>query len=282
MIYLCFFFPQNVYTVSFPKPGFVELAPVPIDVGTEINLSFSTKNESGIILLGSGGTPIPPRRKRRQTGQVPLPLIHKRLSPHFRSTFRRWGDVWLRWSVDKMPVLINTITLVLYFRVESLILTVILVKPGLVMLSEKIHTKSDIIKWISKLLCKYIFEYENTFTSEMMSFLLDACMCVCVCRYGYIYVHRCISCTYVWDGLTLAYNSPGRLGCLARKPQTSSCIHLPSSGITGMWSCTWISFYSVDSRDWTEVFTFAKQVLCQLSYHLPGLLNCSILILSDH
>lgn len=61
---------QNVYTVSFPKPGFVELAPVPIDVGTEINLSFSTKNESGIILLGSGGTPAPPRRKRRQTGQV--------------------------------------------------------------------------------------------------------------------------------------------------------------------------------------------------------------------
>uniref|UniRef100_A0A8C0AD84 Laminin subunit alpha-2 n=1 Tax=Bos mutus grunniens TaxID=30521 RepID=A0A8C0AD84_BOSMU len=61
---------ENVYTVSFPKPGFVELSPVPIDVGTEINLSFSTKNESGIILLGSGGTPIPPRRKRRQTGQA--------------------------------------------------------------------------------------------------------------------------------------------------------------------------------------------------------------------
>ncbi|KAF6114498.1 hypothetical protein HJG60_010489 [Phyllostomus discolor] len=61
---------ENVYTVSFPKPGFVELPPVPIDVGTEINLSFSTKNESGIILLGSGGTPAPPRRKRRQTGQA--------------------------------------------------------------------------------------------------------------------------------------------------------------------------------------------------------------------
>ncbi|KAG8510842.1 Laminin subunit alpha-2, partial [Galemys pyrenaicus] len=43
----------NVYTVSFPKPGYVEFPPVPIDVGTEINLSFSTKNESGIILLGS-------------------------------------------------------------------------------------------------------------------------------------------------------------------------------------------------------------------------------------
>ncbi|XP_045355489.1 laminin subunit alpha-2 isoform X5 [Leopardus geoffroyi] len=61
---------ENVYTVSFPKPGFVELSPVPIDVGTEINLSFSTKNESGIILLGSGGTPVQPRRKRRQTGQA--------------------------------------------------------------------------------------------------------------------------------------------------------------------------------------------------------------------
>ncbi|XP_073931083.1 laminin subunit alpha-2 isoform X3 [Castor canadensis] len=61
---------ENVYTVSFPKPGFVELNPVPIDVGTDINLSFSTKNESGIILLGSGGTPTAPRRKRRQTGQA--------------------------------------------------------------------------------------------------------------------------------------------------------------------------------------------------------------------
>ncbi|XP_014316587.1 laminin subunit alpha-2 isoform X2 [Myotis lucifugus] len=58
---------ENVHTVSFPKPGFVELAPVPISVGTEINLSFSTKNESGIILLGSGGVL---RRKRRQTGQA--------------------------------------------------------------------------------------------------------------------------------------------------------------------------------------------------------------------
>ncbi|XP_036172312.1 laminin subunit alpha-2 isoform X6 [Myotis myotis] len=58
---------ENVHTVSFPKPGFVELAPVSISVGTEINLSFSTKNESGIILLGSGGAL---RRKRRQTGQA--------------------------------------------------------------------------------------------------------------------------------------------------------------------------------------------------------------------
>lgn len=65
-----FSFTQNLYTVSFPKPGFVELQPVSFDMGTEINLSFSTKNESGVILFGTGGTPIPPRRKRRQTGQV--------------------------------------------------------------------------------------------------------------------------------------------------------------------------------------------------------------------
>ncbi|XP_054830970.1 laminin subunit alpha-2 [Eublepharis macularius] len=61
---------ENVYTVSFPKPGFVELPPVSFDVGTEINLSFSTRNESGIMLFGTNGAPITPRRKRRQTGQV--------------------------------------------------------------------------------------------------------------------------------------------------------------------------------------------------------------------
>ncbi|XP_069463573.1 laminin subunit alpha-2 isoform X3 [Ambystoma mexicanum] len=61
---------EKVYMVSFPKPGYVELPPVSFDVGTEINLSFSTKNESGIILFGNGGTPAPPRRKRRQIGQV--------------------------------------------------------------------------------------------------------------------------------------------------------------------------------------------------------------------
>ncbi|XP_006885094.1 PREDICTED: laminin subunit alpha-2-like [Elephantulus edwardii] len=61
---------ENVYIVNFPKPGFVELAPMPVVVGTIINLSFSTKNESGIILLGSGGSPALPRRKRRQTGQA--------------------------------------------------------------------------------------------------------------------------------------------------------------------------------------------------------------------
>ncbi|XP_072852967.2 laminin subunit alpha-2 [Pogona vitticeps] len=61
---------ENIYTVSFPKPGFVELPPVSLDVGTEIHLSFSTKNESGIILFGTSGVPVPLKRKRRQTGQA--------------------------------------------------------------------------------------------------------------------------------------------------------------------------------------------------------------------
>lgn len=57
-------------SVSFSKPGYVEVPPVSIDVGTEITLSFSTKNESGMILFGNGGNLISPRRKRRQSGQV--------------------------------------------------------------------------------------------------------------------------------------------------------------------------------------------------------------------
>ncbi|XP_029878037.1 laminin subunit alpha-2 isoform X7 [Aquila chrysaetos chrysaetos] len=69
---------ENIYTVSFPKPGFVELQPVSFDMGTEINLSFSTKNESGIILFGTSGTVVPPRRKRRYTGRKAAPLRRKR------------------------------------------------------------------------------------------------------------------------------------------------------------------------------------------------------------
>ncbi|KAM9241384.1 laminin subunit alpha-2 [Leptosomus discolor] len=69
---------ENIYTVSFPKPGFVELQPVSFDMGTEINLSFSTKNESGIILFGTSGTVVPPRRKRRHTGKKAAPLRRKR------------------------------------------------------------------------------------------------------------------------------------------------------------------------------------------------------------
>ncbi|XP_054029955.1 laminin subunit alpha-2 [Dryobates pubescens] len=60
---------ENIYTVSFPQPGFVELQPVSFDLGTEINLSFSTRNESGIILFGTSGTVVPPRRKRGDAGR---------------------------------------------------------------------------------------------------------------------------------------------------------------------------------------------------------------------
>lgn len=64
------FSPQNLHTVSFPKPGFMELKPISFDVGTEITLSFSTKSDKGIILFASGGVQEHPRRKRRQTGEV--------------------------------------------------------------------------------------------------------------------------------------------------------------------------------------------------------------------
>ncbi|KAM6181305.1 laminin subunit alpha-2 isoform 1-T1 [Erethizon dorsatum] len=89
---------ENVYTVSFPKPGFVELAPVPLDVGTEINLSFSTKNESGVILLGSGGFPVPPRRKRRQTGQAYYAiLLNKgRLEVHLSTGIRTMRKIVIK------------------------------------------------------------------------------------------------------------------------------------------------------------------------------------------
>uniref|UniRef100_A0A8C5LFF2 Laminin subunit alpha-2 n=1 Tax=Jaculus jaculus TaxID=51337 RepID=A0A8C5LFF2_JACJA len=89
---------ENVYTVSFPKPGFVELAPVPIDVGTEINLSFSTKNESGIILLGSEGPLVPPRRKRRQTGQAyyAIFLNKGRLEVHLSSGTRTMRKIVIK------------------------------------------------------------------------------------------------------------------------------------------------------------------------------------------
>ncbi|CAH6778160.1 Lama2 [Phodopus roborovskii] len=89
---------ENVYTVSFPKPGFVELAPASIGVGTEITLSFSTKNESGIILLGSGGTSAPPRRKRRQTGQAyyAIFLNKGRLEVHLSSGTRTMRKIVIK------------------------------------------------------------------------------------------------------------------------------------------------------------------------------------------
>uniref|UniRef100_A0A4W3IED9 Basement membrane-specific heparan sulfate proteoglycan core protein n=1 Tax=Callorhinchus milii TaxID=7868 RepID=A0A4W3IED9_CALMI len=64
---------ENVHTVSFQKPGFIELKPQSLNVSTEISLSFSTKNETGMILYGSGAR-TSPRRKRRQSGQVMVTL----------------------------------------------------------------------------------------------------------------------------------------------------------------------------------------------------------------
>ncbi|KAF4796257.1 Laminin subunit alpha-2 [Turdus rufiventris] len=69
---------ENIRTVSFSKPGFVELQPVSFDEGTEINLSFSTRNESGVILFGTSGTIVPPRRKRRHSARRAAPLKRKR------------------------------------------------------------------------------------------------------------------------------------------------------------------------------------------------------------
>ncbi|KAI1897462.1 hypothetical protein AGOR_G00083530 [Albula goreensis] len=66
---------ENLHTVSFPKPGYMELKPMSFDVGTVITLSFSTKSDKGIILFGSGGVPTPPRRNRRQTGAPFLSVL---------------------------------------------------------------------------------------------------------------------------------------------------------------------------------------------------------------
>ncbi|XP_074541079.1 laminin subunit alpha-2 [Halichoeres trimaculatus] len=46
---------ENLYTVSFSKPGFVELSGLLWAVGTEISLSFSTLTDTGTILLAVGG-----------------------------------------------------------------------------------------------------------------------------------------------------------------------------------------------------------------------------------
>lgn len=87
-------FLQNIHTVSFSKPGFVELQPVSFDVGTEINLSFSTRNESGIILFGTSGTIVPPRRKRRHSARKAAPLRRKR---------RQTGQVRGTWQKTEKP-----------------------------------------------------------------------------------------------------------------------------------------------------------------------------------
>uniref|UniRef100_A0A8B9QCV0 Laminin subunit alpha 2 n=1 Tax=Apteryx owenii TaxID=8824 RepID=A0A8B9QCV0_APTOW len=95
---------ENIYTVSFPKPGFVELQPVSFDMGTEINLSFSTRNESGIILFGTGGITVPPRRKRRYTGRTAyyaMFLNRGRLEVHISTGIRDPHRITIRPEAGK-------------------------------------------------------------------------------------------------------------------------------------------------------------------------------------
>lgn len=47
--------PQNLYTVSFSKPGYMELGGLSLALGTEVSLSFSTLEDTGTILLAVGG-----------------------------------------------------------------------------------------------------------------------------------------------------------------------------------------------------------------------------------
>ncbi|XP_061560847.1 laminin subunit alpha-2 isoform X5 [Phycodurus eques] len=76
---------ENLYTVSFSKPGFVELGGLSLTVGTEISLSFSTLVDTGTLLLAVGG-PLPlsqqvrnknviSKRKRRQSGEPFLSVM---------------------------------------------------------------------------------------------------------------------------------------------------------------------------------------------------------------
>ncbi|XP_010186614.1 PREDICTED: laminin subunit alpha-2-like, partial [Mesitornis unicolor] len=94
---------ENIYTVSFSKAGFLELQPVSFDLGTEINLSFSTKNESGIILFGTSGTVVPTRRKRRQTGQAyyAVFLNRGRLEVHMSTGLRDPHRITIRPEAGK-------------------------------------------------------------------------------------------------------------------------------------------------------------------------------------
>ncbi|XP_071006528.1 laminin subunit alpha-2 isoform X1 [Oncorhynchus clarkii lewisi] len=72
---------ENLHTVSFSKPGHMELRSMSFDVGTEISLSFATKSDKGIILFGSGSTNGAssqfqlPKRRRRQSGEPFLAVL---------------------------------------------------------------------------------------------------------------------------------------------------------------------------------------------------------------
>uniref|UniRef100_A0A4W6BZK5 Laminin subunit alpha 2 n=1 Tax=Lates calcarifer TaxID=8187 RepID=A0A4W6BZK5_LATCA len=62
---------ENLYTVSFSKPGYMELGGLSLAVSTEISLSFSTLEDTGTILLAvSGASP-----RRRQSGEPYLSVM---------------------------------------------------------------------------------------------------------------------------------------------------------------------------------------------------------------
>ncbi|XP_028252901.1 laminin subunit alpha-2 isoform X2 [Parambassis ranga] len=77
---------ENLYTVSFSKPGYMELRGLSLAVGTEISLSFSTLADTGTILLAVGGGPplsqqarntnfFSSKRRRRQSGEPYLSVM---------------------------------------------------------------------------------------------------------------------------------------------------------------------------------------------------------------
>ncbi|KAM8831428.1 laminin subunit alpha-2 isoform 7-T7 [Spinachia spinachia] len=77
---------EKLYTVSFSKPGYMELAGLSLAVGTEISLSFSTLADTGTIMLAVGGaSPISQqarntnllssKRRRRQSGEPYLSVL---------------------------------------------------------------------------------------------------------------------------------------------------------------------------------------------------------------
>uniref|UniRef100_A0A4W6BWC7 Laminin subunit alpha 2 n=1 Tax=Lates calcarifer TaxID=8187 RepID=A0A4W6BWC7_LATCA len=67
---------ENLYTVSFSKPGYMELGGLSLAVSTEISLSFSTLEDTGTILLAvSGASPHSQQRRRRQSGEPYLSVM---------------------------------------------------------------------------------------------------------------------------------------------------------------------------------------------------------------
>ncbi|KAE8286697.1 Laminin subunit alpha-2 [Larimichthys crocea] len=67
---------ENLYTVSFSKPGYMELGGLSLAVGTEISLSFSTLEDTGTILLAArNSNVVSSKRRRRQSGEPYLSVM---------------------------------------------------------------------------------------------------------------------------------------------------------------------------------------------------------------